>query len=44
VRQDHSIGWIQLWLSYGPPENAQLVAKEKEFNLTVRIAFQPEHE
>jgi hypothetical protein len=42
-RQDQVIGWVQPWLFGCPAENAQLMAKAKEFNLMID-ATDLEHE
>jgi hypothetical protein len=43
-RQDHPIGQPDVRVLDGPPQNAQLVAKEKEFNLTIdTIELEHEH-
>jgi hypothetical protein len=43
-RQDHPIGRPEVPVLDGPPQNAQLVAKEKEFNLMIdTIELEHEH-
>jgi len=43
-RQDHPVDRIEPRLPDRAAENAQLVAKEKQLNVTLAIASEPEHE